>query len=88
MRPEERENRRYTNGSQNPIKEEELIMFSLLPRSSGKKLLDVGCGIGTISLELQKRDFQVTGIDFSEVAIEKCRQKTDHAQLRKGNKPE
>ena len=25
VRPEERENRRYTNGSQNPIKEEELI---------------------------------------------------------------
>lgn len=74
MRPEERENCRYAKGAQNPIRKEELIMFSLLPDGDQKKLLDVGCGIGTIALELRNRGFQVTGIDFSEVAINKCLQ--------------
>ena len=72
MRPVDRENKRYTKGAQNPIRREEEIMFSLLPDGHGKRLLDVGCGIGTISLELQKRGFQVSGVDFSEVAVEKC----------------
>jgi len=47
-------------------------MFSLLPDGGGKRLLDVGCGIGAIALELQKRGFQVTGVDFSEVAVNRC----------------
>lgn len=74
MRAEERENHRYSKGAQNPIDKPEELMFSLLPSGSQKKLLDIGCGIGTIALELQKRGFQVTGVDFSEVAIKKCRQ--------------
>jgi len=74
MRAEERENHRYSKGAQNPIDKPEELMFSLLPNGSQKKLLDIGCGIGTIALELQKRGFQVTGVDFSEVAIKKCRQ--------------
>jgi methionine biosynthesis protein MetW len=77
MRPEDRENLRYSKGARNPIELEEQIMFSLLPpRSSGQgRLLDVGCGIGTISVELQRKGFQVTGVDFSEVAISKCLEK-------------
>jgi len=74
MRAEDRENYRYAHGAQNPIAKEEELMFSLLPNGNQKKLLDVGCGIGTITLELQKKGFQVTGIDFSEVAIDKCLQ--------------
>ena len=74
MRAEERENHRYSKGAQNPIDKPEELMFSLLPSGSQKKLLDIGCGIGTIALELKKRGFQVTGVDFSEVAIKKCRQ--------------
>lgn len=68
MTPAERENKRYSSGSINPITLEEEIMFSLLPKSRGK-LLDVGCGIGTISLELQKKGFDVSGIDFSSVGV-------------------
>lgn len=74
MRAEERENYRYSKGAQNPTDKPEELMFSLLPSGSQKKLLDVGCGIGTIALELQKRGFRVAGVDFSEVAIKKCRQ--------------
>jgi len=74
MRPEERENYRYSNGAKNPIDTPEKLLFSLLPDGKQKKLLDIGCGIGTVALELEKRGFEVTGVDFSEVAIEKCRQ--------------
>jgi len=74
MRADERENQRYLKGAQNPIGEEEHILFSLLPAEQGKRVLDVGCGIGTISLELKKMGFEVSGVDFSEVAIEKCLQ--------------
>ena len=75
MKPNERENLRYSAGAENPIDIEERIMFSLLPRIGKGRLLDVGCGIGTISLELQKRGFEVYGIDFSSVAVEKARSK-------------
>jgi 2-polyprenyl-3-methyl-5-hydroxy-6-metoxy-1,4-benzoquinol methylase len=77
MRPEDRENQRYSAGAQNPIDLEEQLMFSLLPLPGkhSRRLLDVGCGIGAVSLELQKRGFQVTGIDFSEVAINRCLEK-------------
>jgi len=72
MRPEERENQRYSAGSVNPIEEEEKILLSFLPDGSGKSLLDVGCGIGSISLELQKKGFCVKGVDFSEIGVSKC----------------
>lgn len=75
MRPQDRENWRYSNGSDNPIDIEERVMFSLLPKPSKGRLLDIGCGIGTISLELQKIGFKVYGIDFSAVAIEKAKKK-------------
>lgn len=75
MKPEDRENWRYSNGGGNPIEIEERIMFSLLPKLKGAKLLDVGCGIGTISCQLQKRGFEVYGIDFSSVAIKKAKEK-------------
>ena len=74
MRPEERENQRYLNGAQNPIGKEEHILFSMVSDGGGKKLLDVGCGIGTISLRLKKKGFEVSGVDFSEVAVNKCRE--------------
>ena len=37
------------------------------------KILDVGCGAGRVSLYLQKKGFDVTGIDNSPLAIKVCR---------------
>ena len=74
MRPEERENQRYSAGSVNPIEEEERILLSFLPDERDKDLLDVGCGIGSVSLELQNKGFSVKGVDFSDVGIEKCKE--------------
>lgn len=75
MKPEDRENQKYLKESDNPIDIEERIMFSLLPKIKEAKLLDVGCGVGTISCQLQKQGFEVYGIDFSSVAIEKAKEK-------------
>jgi len=37
------------------------------------RVLDIGCGAGRHSLYLQKRGFDVTGIDISPLAIKVCR---------------
>ena len=38
-------------------------------------MLDVGCGAGRVSLELQDRGHEVVGIDLSPLAIEVCRRR-------------
>ncbi|MGZ3770826.1 MAG: class I SAM-dependent methyltransferase [Bdellovibrio sp.] len=48
--------------------EERFFAFSNVP-SSGR-LLELGCGAGNLSIELAKKGFDVSGVDFSETAIE------------------
>ncbi len=38
------------------------------------KAIDIGCGLGNYSRELAKMDFEMTGVDFSDVAIEKAKE--------------
>ena len=40
----------------------------------GKKLLEVGCGIGVDSIQLAKRGYQVTAVDLTENALAVARQ--------------
>lgn len=49
------------------------VMSSLRPRP-GETILDIGCGVGTVSLECRKRGLAVTGIDYSETAIKMARE--------------
>lgn len=39
------------------------------------KVLDIGCGTGDNSIWLAQKQFQVTGTDVSEIAIEKAKEK-------------
>ncbi|MGA8573746.1 MAG: class I SAM-dependent methyltransferase [Desulfobaccales bacterium] len=44
--------------------------------------LDIGCGTGDNSIWLSQKDFQVTGIDASELAIQKAREKASKAKVK------
>lgn len=48
--------------------DERFLFLESLPRTG--RLLELGCGAGNISIELAKRGYEVTGIDFSETAID------------------
>ena len=72
MRPCEREDKRYTNGIRCRIDVEEKALFEFLEKYASKSsvILDVGCGTGEISLEMQRSGYEIKGVDFSAVAIE------------------
>lgn len=44
--------------------------------------VDLGCGTGANAIYLAKHGFEVTGVDFSEAAIQKARMKADEAGVR------
>jgi SAM-dependent methyltransferase len=46
------------------------------------KALDIGCGTGDNSIWLAQNNFQVTGVDISEIAIQKAREKALQAQVK------
>ena len=46
------------------------------------KALDIGCGTGDNSIWLAQKNFQVTGVDISEIAIEKAREKASNAKIK------
>jgi SAM-dependent methyltransferase len=43
------------------------------PGGGPARAIDLGCGSGNVSCELAEAGFQVTGVDFSEVALRKAR---------------
>ena len=47
----------------------------------GKRLLDLGCGTGCISIPLAQRGYQVTGVDISEEMLAAAREKSRALQL-------
>ena len=44
---------------------------------SGQRVLEVGCGTGSVSLWLGKRDLSVVGIDINSIAIAKAQQRAE-----------
>jgi 2-polyprenyl-3-methyl-5-hydroxy-6-metoxy-1,4-benzoquinol methylase len=46
------------------------------------KALDIGCGTGDNSIWLAQHGFQVTGVDISEVAIEKATEKASKEHVK------
>ncbi|AGZ41440.1 class I SAM-dependent methyltransferase [Actinoplanes friuliensis] len=42
-------------------------------RVRGPKVLDIGCGTGTLAIDLARRGYEVTAVDISGVAIDEAR---------------
>lgn len=49
-------------------------MLDMLGKGNGR-LLDIGCGEGSISMKLKEMGYAVVGIDFSQVGVDLARQK-------------
>lgn len=45
------------------------------------RLLDIGCGTGRHTIELTRRGYQVTGIDYSESMLRRAREKASEQKL-------
>jgi len=57
------------------VPEPELIRLLEAGKLPGKTVLEIGCGTGTNAIELARRGYQVTAIDFVQQAIETAKQK-------------
>jgi len=55
---------------------EEKEVLKLIGNVKNKRILDVGCGTGRISLKLLKKGAKVFGIDISNKMLQKARDKT------------
>lgn len=80
MRPEQVENKRYNTDDFGTISMEEEMMLDMLGKYAVKqnwklKILDVGCGSGTIAKKLQDAGHVVKGLDFSEEALRRASQR-------------
>lgn len=92
MKPEQMENQRYKKADFGTISMEEEMMLSMLSDYSKKigktlKVLDVGCGSGTIAKKIQDNGHDVLGIDFSEEALKRAQErqiKTKQCNLDEG----
>ncbi len=56
-------------------------IFAKFCQKRPKNILDIGCGTGSHALILSKRGYSVTGIDLSEVMIEKAKNKAEIEKL-------
>lgn len=67
------------------------MLLSWLPQDlGGCRVLDAGCGTGTLAMDLARRGAQVVAIDLSpnlvELARERTRQELEHLQSRHGGR--
>lgn len=57
------------------------LLEDMLPLEECSKILDLGCGRGRHAINLNKKGYQVTGIDLSEQAIATAREKAEKLAL-------
>jgi len=59
-----------------------LPVVELLNPKEGEKILDLGCGEGTLALEIKKLGADVIGVDLSEDMVEKTKSKGIEASVK------
>jgi ubiquinone/menaquinone biosynthesis C-methylase UbiE len=72
----------------NEVKEYSAYLDELASRAisrPGEKILDAGSGTGNLSLRLAERGAEVTGFDYSEVAVSSHRQKAPQMKVLQGS---
>ncbi|HKJ34879.1 MAG TPA: methyltransferase domain-containing protein, partial [Balneolales bacterium] len=57
------------------------LLKEVMPAEQYSEILDLGCGRGRHSINFAERGYHVTGIDLSEVAIQKARSKAKKMNL-------
>jgi SAM-dependent methyltransferase len=60
-----------------------LIYFLRKYQKNSKKVLDIGCGVGTIDFYIAKHDSNVTGIDISQNSISIAKKNAEYFKLNK-----
>ncbi|MFW6040583.1 MAG: class I SAM-dependent methyltransferase [Thermoplasmatota archaeon] len=56
--------------------------IELLELEKGDRILDLCCGVGRHSLELARREYDVTGVDLSKVYIDEAKEKAKREGLK------
>jgi len=62
--------------------EPHILQFGDFENSNGKKVLEIGCGIGTDTIMFAKNGAEVTAIDLSEKSIELCKKRFEIYNLK------
>lgn len=78
MTPQEREDSLYKSGKRVQIEGEEICLFKIFEKifsNKNIKALDIGCGSGEIMEKLNSYGATTHGIDFSNEAVEVCKEK-------------
>jgi len=57
------------------------LTIKIIVENKKSTVLDIGIGTGVLSSELYKNGYKITGIDFSEKMIKKCKEKMPSAKL-------
>lgn len=70
-------------GWNSPTIDQEVLAYALellreAPLGPPARLLEIGCGMGNLSLPLARQGFWVTGVDVSATAIDQARLRADH----------
>lgn len=62
--------------------QQDIAFWQSMAMKYGNPVLELACGTGRVSISLAKQGFQVTGIDISELMLERAREKSSLEKVR------
>ena len=60
------------------------MVFEIYNPSTNERVLDLGCGVGTFTLELAQKGVDVVGLDYSEESISICKRLAEELKVKAG----